>query len=938
MSHSGPSVISELSADLTPTGAFVAGPRPRLSWKVATSVPDWQQVSVEIDVSKAGRSDSIRLATDRSVFVDWPADDIAPREAVSVRVRVTGSDGETTPWSEALELVGGFLADGEWQAAMIGVAGPPAPATPFVARSSFEIDGDVARATLYATGHGVYQVAVNGTDVDDHVLKPGWTSYENRLTHETTDITGCLVSGHNTITLRVAAGWYSERLRMFGEPAPFYGEQPAVAAQLLVEYADGRSATVATDASWAATLDGPLSSSGIYNGDEFDARRVHTLDDALWSPVRVDTGALTPSMTTQPPVRAIDEVTVQEVITTPSGATILDFGQNLVGVLRITVDGPAGTEITLRHAEILDDGELGTRPLRLAGATDTYVLDDSGLQTWQPEFTFHGFRYAEVTGWPGEVDPDAVVAVVLHTDMRRTGWFESSDPLLNRFHENVVWGMRGNFLSIPTDCPKRNERLGWTGDINVFSSTASYLYDCRSMLSSWLEDLALEQEAADGVVPFFVPSIERVLGPAAGWGDAATIVPWVLYERFGDLRVLEQQYPSMRLWVDTIADLAGERYLWEGDFQFGDWLDPDAPPERPEKAKADPDIVASAYLWKSIDTVARTATLLGRSDDAERYAGLADRVRAAFLREYVTAAGRMVSDSPTPYALAIVFGIVDDPAQLQQLGNRLADLVRSSGYLISTGFLGTPVLADALTLTGHHDVAGRLMFQTKCPSWLFPVTMGATTIWERWDSMREDGSLNPGEMTSFNHYSLGSVADWLHRAVAGLAPAEPGYQRLTIAPQPLDQLDSAGAEHETPYGPARVAWHRAGTSLVVEAIVPPNTTADVLLPGWSSPISVGSGSHEWTVDAPESNARQAEAPLGDGTSLAALIDDKGAFDAVLDAIAEVDADIARSFHRQTKWTRRANLGGTFFFLRGPARDAVDRVLERLNGERTSGRS
>lgn len=938
MTHSGQSVISEFSADLNPTGPFVAGPRPRLSWKVETAVPDWHQAAVDIEVSTAGESSTVHLATDQSVFVDWPADDIRPRETVTVRVRVTGSDGETTPWSDSLELVGGFLADGDWQASMIGVAGPPAPGTPFVARSSFEVDGDVARATLYAVGHGVYQVAVNGTDVDDHLLKPGWTSYENRLTHETTDVTGSVVSGHNTISVRVAAGWYSERLRMFGEPEPFYGEQPAVAAQLLVEYTDGTSSLIATDASWAATLDGPLRTSGIYTGDEFDARRVRALDEALWSPVRVDTAAVVPSMTTQPPVRAIEEVAVQEVITTPDGATILDFGQNLVGVLRITVDGPAGTTITLRHAEILEDDELGTRPLRLATATDSYVLDDSGVQTWQPEFTFHGFRYAEVSGWPGTFDPASVTAVVLHTEMRRTGWFESSDPLLNRFHENVVWGMRGNFLSIPTDCPQRNERLGWTGDINVFSPTASYLFDCRSMLSSWLEDLALEQQERDGIVPFFVPSIEPAIGPAAGWGDAATLVPWVLHERFGDRRVLENQYPSMTSWVDTISTLAGERYLWEGDFQFGDWLDPDAPPERPEKAKADPDIVASAYLWKSVDTVARTAALLGKTDDAERYAALADRVRAAFLREYVTAGGRMVSDSPTPYALAIVFGIVDDPEQLQQLGNRLADLVRSSGYLISTGFLGTPVLTDALTRTGHHDVAGRLMFQTKCPSWLFPVTMGATTIWERWDSMREDGSLNPGEMTSFNHYSLGSVADWLHRAVAGLAPAEPGYRRLTIAPRPLDQLDSARAEHVTPYGPARVGWARVGASLVVEAVVPPNTEADVLLPGWSHPVIVGSGTHEWTVEAPESNARQAEAPLGDGTSLAALIDDEGAFEAVLDAIASVDTETARSFHRQTKWTERAKLGGTFFFLRGPARDAVDRVLDRLNGERTPGGS
>ena len=926
--------VSELTADLNPSGHFVASPAPRLSWTVQTDGVDWLQQGVSIELERGGEARVVQLATQESVFVDWPFDPISPRESVRVRVRVTGTDGDSSPWSSPLKLVGGFLAPGEWRALMIGAANAAAPAAPFVARRSFVVAGDVARATLYAVGHGVYQAALNGADVDDHVLKPGWTSYDRRLTHETTDVSDLLVPGENILVARVAAGWYAERLRLFGPPTPFYGEQPAVAAQLVIEYVDGRSETIVTDESWEATLDGRLRASGIYGGDHVDSRRVLWSDSpALWTPVRVDSLTITPRMTTQPPVRAIEEVAVCEVITSPSGATILDFGQNLVGVLRIAVDGPAGGVVTLRHAEVLENGELGVRPLREAKATDTFILDGSGRQTWQPEFTFHGFRYAEVTGWPGAFDPSDVVAVVLHTDLYRTGWFSSSDPTLDRFHENVVWGMRGNFLSIPTDCPQRAERLGWTGDIGVFAPTASYLFDCRSMLGSWLEDVALEQEASDGVVPFFVPSYDPAVGAAAGWGDAATIVPWTLYERFGDVAVLEQQYPSMTAWVDTIATLAGDSHLWEGGFQFGDWLDPDAPPDRPAQAKADPDIVATAYLWRSSDILARTAAILGRSADATRYRALAERVRDAFLREYATDAGRLVSDSPTPYALAIAFGLFRDERQQIQFGDRLAELVRSAGYLISTGFLGTPVISDALTMTGHHAEAGRLMFQRECPSWLYAVTMGATTIWERWDSMLADGSINPGEMTSFNHYSLGSVADWLHREVGGLSAAEPGYRRIRIAPRPLDQLHHAGAEHETAYGRAASGWRRDGAEIVVSAIVPPNTRAEVLLPGSSEAFEVGSGRHEWRVAAVVGSRRTIEGPLGDATVLAELIDDEEAFGVVIDAIAAVDPDRARSFHRETKWRSNATLGGASFFLRGPAVAAVTEAVDRFNVER-----
>jgi len=593
------------------------------------------------------------------------------------------------------------------------------------------------------------------------------------------------------------------------------------------------------------------------------------------------------------------------------------------------VTGERGQQVVLRHAEVLEGGELCTRPLRRAEATDRYTLAGGGPETWEPRSTFHGFRYVQVEGWPGELDPADVVAVVVHTDMRRTGWFESSSELVNRLHENVVWGMRGNFLHVPTDCPQRDERLGWTGDIQVFSPTATYLFDCDGFLASWLTDLALEQRVQDGVVPFIVPNVlQRAATPAAAWGDAATVIPHVLYERFGDRGVLEAQYDSMRDWVEVLLGLAGPRLLWEGRFQFGDWLDPAAPPERPGDATTDRDLVASAHLFRSTDLLARAATLLGREEDAAHYRKVAEDVRAAFVREYVTPAGRMMSDTQTAYAMALVYGIVTEAGERRVLGERLAELVRTAGYRVATGFVGTPIVQDALTGSGHLDAAARMLLQTECPSWLYPVTMGATTVWERWDSMLPDGTVNPGQMTSFNHYAFGAIADWLHRVVGGLAPAAPGYRELEIAPQPLPGLDRARTAHETPYGRASVSWERRGDTVVVAAVVPANTTATVRLPGSAEPISVGSGTHRWEVAAPA--AGDGRGPVTLETSLAEVIDDREAFDALLSAVRVRDEAKVREFLDQTRWVRHISLGHALERMPAGIREDVRGAMETVS--------
>jgi alpha-L-rhamnosidase len=871
--------------------------RPRLSWIVATEAADWRQAGYAIELygpDNQLREQTGRIESDQSALAPWPFAPLASRERGAVRVRAWGADGQPTPWSALAPVEAGLLHAEDWSARFVTPdwdedTSKPQPAT--LLRREFEVRAGVAQARLYITALGVYEAQLNGAAVGDHVLAPGWTSYDHRLRYQTFDVTDMLREGQNAIGAMLGEGWYRGRLGFGSGRRNIYGDRLALLAQLEITYADGSTEHVGTDATWRAAR-GPILSSEIYDGETYDARLERDgwsqagYDDRDWAGVRTldrDLGALVaPS---GPPVRRIEQIAPIAISASPSGRTIVDFGQNLVGWVRLTVQGPAGQTITLRHAEVLENGELGTRPLRHAAATDRYTLRGGGVETWEPRFTFHGFRYAEVQGWPGELKAGDLVAVVVHSDMERTGWFECSDPLLNRLHENVVWGMRGNFLDVPTDCPQRDERLGWTGDIQVFSPTACFLYDCAGFLQSWLADLAAEQQAAGGLVPIVIPNVLGDSFAAAAWGDAAAVVPWVLYQRFGDVALLAAQFESMRGWVDHLATLAGAGRLWDTGFQFGDWLDPSAPPDRPADARTSPQIVATAYFARSADLVAQAASVLGRDEDQARYSALAAEVRAAFAREYVTPAGRLLSDATTAYALALEFALLPDAAQRQRAAERLAALVRESGYHISTGFVGTPLICDALCNAGKHRAAYRLLLQRENPSWLYPVTMGATTIWERWDSMLPDGSINPGEMTSFNHYALGAVADWMHRAIGGLAPAAPGYRTIEVRPRPGGGITRAVARHRTPYGMAECAWSIAAGNIEIKAVIPPNTTARVTLPGSDvAPFEVGSGAHRWSYTYRDPDARPPltlDSPIGD------FIDDAEAWAVVTSAVARL---------------------------------------------------
>jgi alpha-L-rhamnosidase len=766
-------------------------------------------------------------------------------------------EAEPSPWSEPLEVEAGLLEPADWVAGPVSPrielpAGADAPA--LLLRREFDVPGPIRSARLYASAHGVYELELNGHRVGDHVLAPGWTSYHHRLRYQTFDVTELVGAGTNVLGGWLADGWYRGRLGFGGGKRAVYGDRTALLAQLEIRCADGSTVVVTSDERWRAAP-GAILSTGLYDGERYDARREAAgwsspgFDDSAWSAVDVrpfDPGRMVAP--DGPPVRRTELIRPVSIGTSPAGRTIVDFGQNITGRLRIRVRGESGRAVRLRHAEVLENGELSVRPLRRAAATDEYTLRGGGVEEWEPRFTVHGFRYAEVTGWPGELTPDDIDAVVCHTDLRRTGWFQCSDQALSRLHDNVVWSMRGNFLDVPTDCPQRDERLGWTGDLAVFAPTAAFLYDCAGMLTSWLADLAVEQEAV-GTVPFYIPWID-LLGPArpaAVWGDAAVVVPWTLYDRTADTGILRAQYRSMRAWIDEISDLTGPRRLWDTGFQFGDWLDPAAPPDRPAAARTDAHLIATAAFASSTRTLARIAAILGEEADHNRYAALAAAVREAFNDEFVTPSGRLASDAQTAYALALTTDLLAKDDQRERAGRRLADLVAAEGHRIGTGFVGTPLICDALTAVGADDTAYRLLLQRECPSWLYPLSMGATTIWERWDSMLPDGSVNPGEMTSFNHYALGAVADWLHRTVAGLAPAAPGYRRVLVRPRPGGGLTSASATHDSPYGRITVGWRRESGRLDVDVLMPPGVTALVQLPDASfGPVEVGSGRHTFT--------------------------------------------------------------------------------------------
>lgn len=859
-------------------GFGIGNPEPDISWQVADAPVGWIQEYAEVELSSVDQPDrTARIDGRQQIQLAWPFAPLRSRQTGSLRIRV-GGRGITGEWSAAVPFEATLLNADDFQAQLIepvgiGELGGPAP----VLHHRFRLDAIEAAgrtARLYITAHGVYRASINGRPVGDHVLAPGWTAYSERLRFQTFDVGDLLVPGDNEIAVLLGNGWYRGHMSIDSTDG-HYGPDLGAYAQLEITQTDGHRRVVATDTDWTA-VDSGIIDNDWYDGQTTDLREVRRRTGSVRAGASVTAQLVAPD---GPPIRRTE--TVPAVACTPlgDGRTIVDFGQNLVGWVQVRATGAApGDRVVVRHAEVLQDGELAVEALRSAKATDTYLLAGPAEVQLEPEFTYHGFRYAEITGI--EVAPTDLQAVVIGTDMRRTGYFECSDPLVQQLHSNAVWSMRGNFVDVPTDCPQRDERLGWTGDLQVFAPTASFLFDCAGTLAGWLADLRVEQ-TADGCVPVVVPDVlaASAAAPVCGWGDAATVVPMTLFERYGDLSTLRRSYPSMRSWVDAVSDACDAKELWTGGFQFGDWLDPTAPPEDALRAKADPDVVATAYRFRSLTLVAQAAKELGLDDDAQSYGELADQVAQAFRTEYLTGGGRILSDAPTVYAMALEWGLLPTEQLRRAAAERLADLVRAAGFCVSTGFLGTPLVCDALTNNGFGNLAYRLLLQTECPSWLYPVTMGATTIWERWDSMTPEGTVNTPIMTSFNHYALGAVADWLHRRVAGLAPTAPGYRRFSVAPLIGGGFSHAAADLMTPYGRAATTWSEHEGTFELTVIVPVGTQAQVLLPTWTEPEVCDHGTHHWSIPIP--------AALGSGPrQVREVLDDPELFQRLLTLLQE----------------------------------------------------
>jgi len=818
--------------------------QPRLSWQLRSPERGVVQSAYQVQVTRGGRTvwDTGKVASDRSVHVAYAGPALESSARYTWRVRVWDGTGRPSAWSAPASWEMGLLKPSDWKVLWIETTADEDPKvsqpSPML-RGSFTVKGKVRSARAYVTSLGLYELEINGRRVGDQLLTPGWTSYAKRLQYQTYDVTAHLRPGANVVGATLGDGWYRGNLA-FRSQRNIYGQRLALLCQIRLEYEGGRVETVGTDGTWKSAT-GPIRMSDIYNGETYDARMERPgwsapgYDDHDWVAVHVAEPASRAVVAPAGlPVRRIEEVRPVKVLKTPAGETVVDMGQNMVGHVRLKVRGPAGTTVTLRHFEVLDKaGNVYTANLRAAKQTVTYVLKGGAEEVYEPHFTFQGFRYVAVDGWPGELTPDGLTGVVVHSDMETTGRFTTSNPMLEQLQHNIRWGQKGNFVDVPTDCPQRDERLGWTGDAQVFSRTAAFNMDVAAFFAKWLADVAADQNAK-GSVPFVVPDVlsqgDQFAGGSAAWADAATIIPWNMYLSYGDARLLERQYPSMKAWVEYMRHEAGDKALWNTGFHFGDWLAFATTASDYPGATTGKDLIATAFFARSTDLVQRAALVLGKKEDAAEYAALLPRIKEAFGKEFVTAAGRVGENTQTAYALALQFDLL--PEELRaEAARRLAADVKERGHL-TTGFVGTPYLCHVLSRYGHTDLAYRLLNRKEYPSWLYPVTQGATTIWERWDGQKPDGTFQDAGMNSFNHYAYGAIGEWMYRVVAGLEldPAEPGYKHVLVQPQPGGRLASAEARLETLYGETSSGWAVADGKATVSATVAPNTHATVRLP------------------------------------------------------------------------------------------------------------
>ncbi|WP_238161823.1 family 78 glycoside hydrolase catalytic domain [Kribbella antibiotica] len=716
---------------------------------------------------------------------------------------------------------------------------PTNPANPLFRKDiSLPAGKTVVRARLHAAAQGIYEMRINGVKAGDHELAPGWTDYRQRIQTQTYDVTSLVRTGAaNTIGAELASGWFSGHVGMFSPNR--YGTRTALTAQLRVTYSDGSTDVFGTDSSWR-TSTGAVRAGSLLHGETYDARAAQAGWDRPaypavgWQPVQVRpsaTALLVPQ--TDQPVRVTQQLTATAIASNVPGTFLYDLGQNMVGVPQITLTGTPGLTVRLRFAEVLDkDGNFYTANLRSARATDYYTFASSSPETYRPRFTFHGFRYVEIAGLPAAPPASALKGLVLGADAERTSQLTTSSPLVNKLQSNITWGQRGNFLSIPTDTPARDERLGWTGDINVFARTAVYNQDSQAFLSKWLRDLRLEQRT-NGAYPSIVPTVPEQFDGGnnnSGWADAGVNLPWTLWQAYGDTGIISEQFDSMKRYVDSLATGASGFIRPGGD--YNDWLSL-------ESSASDTNLIGTAFYAKSARQLSQMATAIGRTADADRYQRLYSDIRNAFMTRFVAADGRVSKGNQTDYILAITNDLI--PAdKVEAAGNHFANNVASAGHL-KTGFLGVDGLLPALTKVGRTDLAYMLLQRTEYPSWGYEIGKGATTIWERWNSINPDGTFNDVGMNSFNHYAYGAVGQWMYGTMAGVSAAEPGYRKAVIAPAPGPGINFADFKYRTPYGEIASRWDRVGTDgLKLAVTVPGNTTAVVRIPA-SDPSLITEG-------------------------------------------------------------------------------------------------
>ena len=828
---------------------------PRFSWQLnAGDQRGVMQTAYEIKVSSGKHIawNSGKVMSDQSVYVDYKGEPLTSQKKYEWQVRIWDNVDKASEWSAPASFQMGMLTPADWKAQWItpGFVEDSLRASPLF-RKEFSLNKKIKSAMAYITAHGLYEAQINGQRVGKDYLTPGWTSYNKRLQYQVYDVTALLNPGKNAVGATLGSGWYRGGVGYNPKPN-LYGKDIALLFQLEVTYTDGSKATIISDDSWKSST-GPVRFAEIYNGATIDNRMQQpgwsaaNFDDKSWSGVKVnDFDKSTLIATINEPVRKHETFKPVRIFTTPKGEKVIDFGQNLVGWVQFKVIGKAGDKITISHAEVIDKaGNFYTDNLRSAKSQDIYILKGGGEETFEPQFTWQGFRYIKVEGYQADLKEENFTAVALYSDMAPTGTFSCSNPLINQLQHNIQWGQKGNFLDVPTDCPQRDERLGWTGDAQVFSRTASYNMNVHNFFTKWLKDVAVDQYP-DGRIPHVIPNVlsngGTANGGSTGWADVSTIIPWNMYLAYGDKRILENQYNSMKAWVGYMQHQS-KNDLWNTGDHFGDWLFYSLNDDNGgNSAITNKYLIAQCFYAHSTQLVINAATVLGKTDDVNYYTALLAKIQAAYLKEYVTPNGLISSDTQTAYVLALEFDMLPENLR-QQAAARLVANIRQYNNHLTTGFLGTPYLCHVLTRFGYANIAYRLLLQDTYPSWLYPVKMGATTIWERWDGIKPDGSLEVPSMNSFNHYAYGAIGDWMYRTVAGIdtKTEAPGYKQIVIKPTIGGNLTNANADYETNYGKISSHWAVAGNKISLDVEIPANTTATIYIPANDNSVVTESG-------------------------------------------------------------------------------------------------